>query len=119
MISKGLLSEVSGIEIKDVTICGTSVCYNKTSAILGRVLKGCGYFEGSINIYALAHKCKEWALEYGYVLYSAIMLSTDSYKHSCFIPDSIIMGTKRWYAGTEPEAIFKACEWILDNKGIS
>ena len=68
MISKGLLSEVSGIEIKDVTICGTSVCYNKTSAILGNILNGCGNFEGSINIYELAHKYKEWALKQGFHL---------------------------------------------------
>ena len=61
------------------------------------------------NIYELAHRCKEWA----------------AYRHECFI--NIFQKTsynkytakldgKVFQSDTEPEAIFKACQWILDNK---
>ncbi len=60
----------------------------------------------NINIHELAHKCKEWALQYKYELLSGY-LSGNGY---------VVVMEQRitWYADTEPEAIFKACEYILE-----
>jgi len=62
----------------------------------------------SINIYELAHKCKEWAYKNGYELMSSIAyccIDHKSFAESVFFTED-----------TEPETIFKACQWILDNK---
>lgn len=62
-----------------------------------------------INIYELAYKCKEWA-------------NKQDYDNNCFVTILYENITSRaiitedgfgFYANTEPEAIFKACEWIL------
>ena len=68
-----------------------------------------------INIYELAHKCKEWVDEEGYTLlefgkcvylipddFDDVELYFDDYK--CFSEKTV------------PEAIFKACQWILESK---
>ena len=64
-----------------------------------------------INIYELAHKCKEWARgRYSissyptYFGYGASL--TDAFGNS---PKNLIISTK-----TECGAIFKACEWIMN-----
>jgi len=65
----------------------------------------------SINIYELAHKCKEWALDY----VDNIGSGRDKSKLNvgwCICNN----GEIQEYAKTEIEAIFKACQWILDNK---
>lgn len=68
-----------------------------------------------INIYELAHKCKEWALKNEHNLLSYLSdrngiqeSFVQLYNYKTFIT------TIR--ADTEPEAIFQACQWILDNK---
>jgi hypothetical protein len=67
------------------------------------------YFD--VNIHELAHKCKEWARD----------------KYDCTISSSIYKEySKCWaitldesfVAPTEPEAIFQACQWILDNNEL-
>lgn len=65
--------------------------------------------DGFINIYELAHKCKEQALNLGYILYSTV------HGYECYIDSrNFIDNTPvRFLAGSEPEAIFKACQWIL------
>ena len=71
-----------------------------------------------INIYEVAHKCKEWAYRQGYVLLSG---------YSAYGVGLFFCSCKGWVSenydkkieithNTEPEAIFKACQWILDNK---
>ena len=62
-----------------------------------------------LNMYELTHKCKEWALENGYELYSSSIGICDIFNNDFENKGAHI-------AGTEPEAIFKACQWILDNK---
>ncbi len=65
-----------------------------------------------INIYELAHKCKEWALTKGYML--------SSLKGSTFGRCAIVRNvTDVHYEfdildDSEPQAIFKACQWILE-----
>lgn len=79
----------------------------------------------SINIYELAHKCKEWAIKKGYTI------RTEAYD---YMENDSFSGTYWWVIrlrpkvwsengcpncganNSEPEAIFKACEWVLDNK---
>lgn len=70
-----------------------------------------------INIYELAHKCKVWALSKGYYF------SIYSFNFSCNTEQEhrirLLLGNEVVYWGndscneSEPEAIFKACEWIL------
>jgi len=66
----------------------------------------------SINIYELAHKCKEWAFNnYG--------IDIKTSRRTFGFVAKLGIGTHtngQQTADTEPEAIFKACQWILDNK---
>lgn len=73
-----------------------------------------------INIYELAHKCKEWAANLSpnkhalssYPRWGDIR----NYKKtngSYYICQHLVSGVQ-FEAETEPEAIFRACEWILE-----
>ena len=79
----------------------------------------------SINIYELAHKCKEWATENKYTIltedmhpngYFAYVLSNkesiENYGYLC--EHKVIKDIP--HNKTEPEAIFAACQWIIDNR---
>ncbi len=58
-----------------------------------------------INIHELAHMCKEWAYNKGIAI------------DSCFQTAVIHLDKPiEIKASTEPEAIFQACEWILDKE---
>jgi len=70
----------------------------------------------NINIYELAHKCKEWAFNEGYSILIDI-LGIDNYQISMEqLKDGKPAYVKDLYNTTEPKAIFLACQWILDNK---
>lgn len=158
IISKELLSEIldkkvvvddiSNIELKENTITFIEDYWDED--------EGSGFYRNhTINIYELAHKCKEWALNQEIdkspkenifkfkVLYK---MDIETYKHpiedgysSMINPlkygnsvnlntfgiclnsyDSTIVNNTFeslvFYAPTEPEAIFKACQWILNQK---
>ena len=68
-----------------------------------------------INIYELAHKCKEWAFSKGYEVNCQRTLGYENWvvevvseeEYVEFIKDDV---------PTEPEAIFAACEWVLENQ---
>ena len=105
MISKTLLTVVLG-----KTIIKLKLKNNKIVYVGGNTQK-----RKKINIYELAHKCKEWAFKNNRELYSS--------RGHCYIsnlnrnnPSNII----DHYAETEIEAIIKACEYILQQikKGI-
>lgn len=105
IISKELLSAVLGqeVEINCKDLDGKALQLYSS----GKIWWMNKEWVSSMNIHELAHKCKEWAMKQGIVL--EIML-----KNYCQI--------KIWYteitiveADTEPEAIFKAAQWILDN----
>ena len=59
--------------------------------------------------------CKEWAKTKGYYLISGKSVS-DGYK--CFNEDFSLHNGNPCITEykSEPEAVFKACQWILDNK---
>jgi len=59
-----------------------------------------------VNIYKLAHKCKEWAFRKGY------QLASYKSEHNWICKDPFQPYPYEG-ADTEPEAIFQACEYIL------
>lgn len=117
MISKELLSKVLDKEVDSLTyvpyisgLYDEGYSYSLTDGMVGRF----------ISIYELAHKCKEWAFKYGYEICSYKMQDTELPNCRCLIGhlSLTIRPDKRhgFYANTEPEAIFKATQWILENK---
>jgi hypothetical protein len=97
MITKELLSEVLGFSIYHFWLDGDYIVWREDGM-------------SEINIYELVHKCKEWANKNSY-------WATSGYdeKYYCLLKD---MPDNQWFYGdTEAEAIFKACQWILDKKG--
>ena len=111
MISKELLSEVLNQKILSI-----KTPFNGRE--LGYIERYNGIDEHNehyvkINIYELAHKCKEW-------VYKPSCYTLESYKDmyelnwKCNVVTNL--EETLFTADTEPEAIFKACEWILNNK---
>ena len=117
LISKELLSNIFGFKIRKInqSILDGNLYYYKE-------FYKC---KSKINIYALAHKCKEWAIKQSnkenkitYIeitqIYTIFYKSKD--KVSCYIhyfyEDKKSGAGKEFIADTESEAIFEACEWI-------
>jgi hypothetical protein len=105
MISKELLSEVLDLkkEVMSIAIRENNIIPCNQGIPIAT----------PINIYELAHKCKEWALKSSYQLHSAMRNGN--------LPIVVLIDEQdvlRHYfkADTEPEVIFKACEWLLENK---
>ncbi len=115
VISKELVSEV--LEVNGVL--GLEQNQKDIVIIFG---EGCKF---NINIHELAHRCKEWARTEGKeYLYTQHIIGTNypsssgekpEVKHYdmwvCFV--NIIQQHRIGTADTEPEAIFKACEYII------
>ena len=102
MISKELLSAVLGLHCGIKSIKNSEVIY--WFDCIGEIR------EHSINIYELAHKCKEWALKHPYKVIS----KPDNVPGLWEAYVNLSLTSKHGeVADTEPEAIFKACEWIL------
>lgn len=112
-ISKELLSEVIGKEIREFAIEKNELRYileddNNSIPEL--------YY---INIYELAHKCKEWAFDSFYLSIITFKINDDLYKcEIADIKDSLGEWSNKYSfrIDNEIKAIFKACEWILDNE---
>ena len=68
-----------------------------------------------INIYELAHKCKGWAVNIGFNISSTSGYMGDNTPYAYAISSD---GEEFPFieADTEVEAVFKVCEWILNNK---
>lgn len=120
MISKELYKEVQKdyIDFKNITQDEYIIIFNKEQETVEYVNKHTWYEADSISIYKLAQKCKEWAYKQGYVILSG---------HSAYGIGAFFCSCKGWLSenydkrieinhNTEPEAIFKACQWILENK---
>ena len=104
MISKELMSEVLNLNITYIERCNNSIVYK--ISVYDR--------EEEVNIYELAHKCKEWVLKQGYRI--IIDCSKD-----IELGIRILKNGRDIYSNenkSEQQAIFKACQWILDNKEI-
>ena len=103
MISKELLSNVLNKNVSYFVVRQNEITYTYDDC------------DEDLNIYELAHKCKEWAYannyniesDYeGYTRLSTVDTSTIVSKGSITIPFEL----------SEPEAVFNDCQWILDNK---
>ena len=73
------------------------------------------YDEGtsnSMNIYELAHKCKEWAYSKNYDIRSCLGVGVGY----AWIFEGGAKPIRDFHCTSEQEAIFKACQWILENK---
>jgi len=122
--SKELLSEVLDYKVENYSHNGTPIT-NLAINVDARADNGIRLAKQNINIYELAHKCKEWAWRTENVrLETGRMYGLTTEAHNCRI--DVYSGHKFYFNGrykdftanTEPEAIFKACEWILkQNKG--
>ena len=121
--SKELLSAVFGKKIGKIEIKGVYLEYEHWENCINHQKQDIsGYDITRINIYELAFRVKEWALTKGLELSSHIQRAGDSW---CIIYDNHISQDSRKRVtsiieDTEPEAIFAAGEWVLNqqNKGM-
>lgn len=65
----------------------------------------------TINIYEFADKCKMWALDRGFVISSC---AENAIIHKCGFELTFNNIQYSCVENTEQEAIFKACQWILE-----
>ncbi len=110
MISTELLSEVLISQSRGYTKKGIIKVYGMSSIDDASMFQF--YYNTklhSINIHELAHKCKEWAWKTNHVVSSFALKA-----HWRVLVDS----KELFIADTEPESIFKACQWLLDTKNF-
>ena len=117
MITKKLLTEVLGHIVTNV-----SLLRNKHINITGATEK---YTPAtvSIDIYELAYLCKKWSVDKKSICINSavnkILVSNKPYQGAKYRYNgnaSIVIDTKTVFtADSEPEAVFKAAQWILDN----
>lgn len=115
-ISKELVSTVLGIEISEVHIVNNIINYivpnYETSEDNEIVYIDLGQ---NINIYEFAHKCKEYCcFNFGIKLYSEVRKG-DSRCSILKHRDGELIN-KQLTGKNEPEAIFKATEYVIKNK---
>ena len=111
MISKELLRDCQDYKINIARI--STVDYN--NHLLYEFENG---DQERINIHELDHKCKKWAFNKGYYIdlnLSKECVTVELYDSSDVKCNRIFPMQFNREFNTEPEAIFKACEWILDN----
>lgn len=118
IISKELLGEVLGIKtimMNTILEPGNKVGYlvyssQNTSQEVKNNHK-------QINIYELAHKCKEWAKSKEFIIHSS---PTQKIEYTAIVQsfdfNKFYYGQNQFYALSEYEAIFEACQWILDQR---
>ena len=108
MISKELLKNVLyGENIDNISIISNDITFEYSHYVNG-------VFQyrrkTDINIYELAHKCKEWASTHNY----SVISKPDNVPGLWEAYVNLSLTSKHGeVAESEPEAIFKACQWIL------
>jgi hypothetical protein len=105
-LTKQLLNTVLQ-DVTDFYVSDSTVYLNRTDAISANHCTAFGNFEHSINIYELAHKCKEWLYEndVDYTIWR-------TYNHR-FYSERLHLDIE---CSSEIELLFKACQWVLDQK---
>ena len=99
--SKELLSEVFNTTVKNIELDR-----GQTEVKIYRENTSC---LGTYNIYELSHKCKEWALNKNYEIWSVSKNKGGEAQIEHFKNGTMAVRCGK----TEPESIFQACEWIL------
>ena len=112
MISKELLSEVLELKINLVEI---DEARNKVFYYCNQF----GRMTGEISTFELAHKCKEWANKCGingknYQLETALLPECLCGAYCNIWSGAYKQNEEEIISNTEPEAIFKACEYIME-----
>lgn len=115
MISKELLSEVLKDKIKRLIYSDFTYGIEDNYVLFAE--DECVMFE--INIYELGHICKEWARDNEFFLRSFY----DYEGAFCYISapewvDKIEIPKTGFCSNSEPEAVFRACEYILEQKEL-
>lgn len=135
MISKELLNEVLELNIvcvsnflrKDNMLEYQFLSSRNKEYGLNNAVDEIIYPPRQINIYELAHKCKECIISNGFDVLSG---GLEQGKYSCYLDSelelthneykidkyNISCETLSFYEDTEYKAIFKACEYIMENK---
>lgn len=106
MVSKELLSAIRADNHK---VLNTDLNYLEEDNKIGYLLDNRQWY--FINIYELAHKCKVWAHNKGYML-NTVILPADNKTWRC--EDDYRKTRTAWKDDSEPLVIFKACDWILE-----
>ena len=80
------------------------------------------WVESEVTVYEFIHECKQWAYDNGFVIGTLFKTDYVGSKESLAWAESILFdGRENFKASTEPEAVIKAAQWILDgsiNKDI-
>ena len=114
IISKELLSAVMGVN-------NVEIGRDLDNRLEYYYNDGVDNIHNIINIHELAHKCKEWACKKRGFVISCNISRVDNYdwildiEHLDFtieVPEIL----DNYTFNTEPEAILKACQWILESK---
>lgn len=113
MISKELLSKVLGInDINLILDEGNEINYTRFANITR------GSRDVFINKYELAHKCKEWAYNNKYVLdcfSKCIEIRKQNEEDIIYIERGELFDN----SSHDISLVFKACQWILENKATN
>ena len=117
MISKKLLSEVLGVDLSNSNNMLDPIPQGQergSNTIFYWLPSEDRFHSGSsINIYELAHKCKEWVSRQSYHMQTNLYLDG---LYRVTITFKGMYDKEVFDEGTEYEAIFKACEWILNDR---
>lgn len=108
MISKELLCEVLRI---DERLCRIDKLIDNT--LFFYTFNNVGEYQNYINIYELAHKCRLWAARRDWDLYLVFEGNKD--RVSCEL-NYFRYGNIEFFAKTEIDVTFEACQFILDNE---
>lgn len=102
MVSKELLSEVLGEDYEILKIGKHFVRIRHVEAY--RYTEWCEH--------KVAHMCKEWAYAKGWVFHEVRNLK----EYVVYFSGDLRESTDDFRGKSEPETIFQACQWVLDNK---
>jgi hypothetical protein len=109
IISKELLSEVLGEKVREIYKIGSNPNFGSNDLLYKYHRIGGLY---NINIYELAHKCKEWGILRGYIIveYPLCVEIHKEHEPNTLKEKIIDLTTIKYY----PSRVFEACEWILN-----
>ena len=113
MISRELLSTVLGRPVQSgpgrILVCENNVALAFEDEDVW----------SDINIHELSHKCKEWgvAQQLKHNFHISIVTHKGSEYSATIVYWSDQLKNESFRASSEPEAVFKACEWILTQRG--
>jgi len=108
MISRELLSIIEELDVTRICIIKEDYLYYKITDLLNEELEDIATI--SINLYELAHKIKIWALDQDYIFKTFIDYCGTAF---CYV-SSATKENFRYSGNTEPEAIFLAGKWVLE-----